>query len=453
MNIIVVGDGKVGLSITAQLSREGHNLTIIDSNPNVLETSVEQYDVMILHGNGASLPVLREAGAEKADLLIAVTSTDEVNMLTCILARRLGTRHTIARVRNPEYAEQLQFLREELGLSMTVNPELAAAAEAYHILQFPSFLRRETFAKGLVEIVELRVGPDSRLRDIPLNRMQQAMSVKTLVCAVERQGKAFIPGGDFVLQEGDKIHVTAAAGDLARLVSLLGLTNQKIHSCMIIGGSRIAYYLAAMLLKSHISVKVIEQSRARCEELSNLLPKAVIIHGDGNRQRLLLEEGLRETDALVTLTGMDEQNIILSLYGSHEGVGKVITKISQTEYYPVIQDMGIESVISPKALSATEVVRYVRAMANATGGSVVAMTELADGQVEALEFLATPDILHLNRPLSETPIRKDILIACIIRHGKNLIPQGNDSLQEGDGVIVISPRGLAITNLDDIFEK
>lgn len=453
MDIIVVGDGKVGLAITAQLSREGHNLTIIDPNSNALEISVEQYDVMALHGNGASLPVLREAGAEKADLLIAATSTDEVNMLTCILARRLGTRHTIARVRNPEYAEQLHFLRDELGLSMTVNPELAAATEAYHMLQFPSFLRRETFAKGRVEIVELRISADSHLRDIPLHRMQQAVSVKTLVCTVERDGKVFIPGGDFILREGDKIHVTAASGDLVRLINRLGLANHKIHSCMIIGGSRIAYYLASMLLKSRVSVKIIEQNKARCEELSDLLPKAMIIHGDGNRQGLLLEEGLRETDALITLTGMDEQNIFLSLYGRHEGVGKVITKISQTEYYHVIQEMGIDSAISPKVLSATKVVRYVRAMANATGGSVVTMTELADGQVEALEFLATPSTLHLNRPLADTPIRKDILVACIIHNEKSFIPQGIDSIREGDGVIVVAPSKLAITNLNDIFEK
>lgn len=453
MDIIVVGDGKVGLAITAQLSREGHNLTIIDSNSNVLESSVEQYDVMTLHGNGASLPVLREAGAETADLLIAATSTDEVNMLTCILARRLGTGHTIARVRNPEYAEQLHFLREELGLSMTVNPELAAATEAYHILQFPSFLHRESFARGRVEIVELRVSSDSRLRDIPLSRMQQAVSVKALVCAVESQGKVFIPGGDFVLREGDKIHVTAASGDLVRLINHLGLVNHKIHSCMIIGGSRIAYYLASMLLKSRVSVKIIEQNKARCEELAGLLPKAIIIHGDGNRQRLLLEEGLGETGALVTLTGMDEQNIFLSLYGRHEGVGKVITKISQTEYYHIIQEMGIESAISPKVLSATQVVRYVRAMANAKGGSVITMTELADGQVEALEFLATPNTLHLNTPLAEVPIRKDILIACIIHNGKTLIPQGSDCLRDRDGVIVVAPSELAITDLNDIFEK
>lgn len=453
MDIIVVGDGKVGFAITAQLSREGHNLTVIDSNPNVLENSVEQHDVMTLRGNGASLPVLREAGAEKADLLIAAASTDEINMLTCILARRLGTRHTIARVRNPEYAEQMHFLREELGLSMTVNPELAAATEAYHILQFPSFLHRETFAKGRVEIVELRIGIDSPLRDIPLSEMHQTVSVKTLVCAVERKGKVIIPRGDFVFHEGDKIHVTAAPGDLTRLMNRLGLVNQKVHSCMIVGGSRIAYYLASMLLKSRVSVKIIEKDQARCEELSNLLPKAIIIHGDGNRQSLLLEEGLRETDALVTLTGMDEQNIFLSLYGKHEGVGKVVTKISQTGYYDIIQEMGIDSAISPKVLTATQVAGYVRAMANATGGSVMAMTEMANGQVEALEFLVTSKTLHLKRSLTEAPIREDILIACIIRKGRTLIPEGSDCLREGDGIIVVAPSELAVTDLNDIFEK
>ncbi len=452
MNIIVVGDGKVGLAIIAQLSREGHDLTVIDSNPNVLENSVEQCDVMVIRGNGASLSVLREAGADNADLLIAATSTDEVNILTCILARRLGTRHTIARVRNPEYAEQLHFLREELGLSMTVNPELDAATEAYRILQFPSFLRRETFAKGRVDLVELRVGADSSLKDISLNQLHKAAPVKALVCAVERGGEVFIPGGEFTLREWDKVYVTAASADLPRLINGLGLDNHKVRSCMIIGGSRIAYYLATMLLKSGVSVKIVESDAARCDELSDLLPNAIIIHGDGNRQRLLLEEGLKETDSLVTLTGMDEQNIFLSLYANHEGVRKVITKVSQNEYYNTIQEMGIGSIICPKALSATRVTRYVRAMANAIGGSVIAMTELADGRVEALEFLATNKTLHLNKPLTEAPIKPNFLIACIIRGGKTVIPQGSDCIKEGDGVIVIASGELAATDLNDIFE-
>ena len=453
MKIIVVGDGKVGLAITAQLAREGHNLLVIDSDSGTLERRAEEYDVMVMHGNGASLPVLRTAEAHNADLLIAATSTDETNILTCIFAKQLGARHTIARVRNPEYStEQLGMIRDGLGISMTVNPDLSAAEEVYHILQFPSFIARDTFARGRVEIVEIKIGRDSKLLDIPLKALYSIVDVKVLVCAVERKNTIYIPNGEFFLREGDNIYVTAATNDLVKLVNSLGIAKRKTKNVMLLGGSRIAYYLAAMLAKSGIGVKIIEKSKERCLELAELLPKAVIIHGDTDRQGLLLEEGIRETDALVTLTDLDEQNLFLSLYGVHVGVQTVITKVNQTEYAELIGDMGIESVISPKLLCATEIVRYARAMADTTGGSVITMHEMANGKAYALEFRATEKTSYLDTPLMQIPIRRSFLLACIIRDGKAIIPRGSDVIRQRDTVIVVSSSEEAVVDLNEIFE-
>jgi trk system potassium uptake protein TrkA len=452
VRIITVGDGKVGLAITAQLSREGHDLLVIDSNENVLKDSVAAYDVQVIQGNGASLPILREAGAGTADLLIAATSGDELNMLTCILAKRLGAKHTIARVRNPEYSEQLVMLREELGLSMAVNPELAAAREAYNILQFPSFISRDSFAKGRVVIVELKIAKGSKLCELPLRRLYTVVDAAVLVCAVERKGQAFIPNGDFILRENDTIYVTAASNHLIKLIAALDLARRRTRNVMIIGGSRIAYYLASMLLQNGVAVKIIERNASRCRELADSLPKAMVIEGDGNRQSLLLEEGLKEMDALVTLTDLDEQNIFLSLYGAHIGVPKNITKVNQTEYSDVIHAMGVESVISPKMLTATEIVRYVRAMAETVGGSVITMHEMVGGKVQALEFLASEKTRYLGKTLLETPVRKNILVACIMRKNRPLIPKGDDCIQKDDTVIVVATGDRAIVDLNDIFE-
>jgi trk system potassium uptake protein TrkA len=345
------------------------------------------------------------------------------------------------------------MLRDELGLSMTINPERAAARESYHLLQLPSFLARDTFAKGRVEIVELKISHGSRLCDIPLNQLYSIVDVKVLVCAVERRGGAYIPNGDFLLREGDKIHVTAATSDLLKLLRSLGITSHKVKDVMIIGASRIAYYLADRLLKSGVAVKIIERDAARCSDFSDRLPKAMVIHGDGNRQRLLLEEGLREMDALVTLTDMDEQNIFLSLYGKHVGVPMAITKVNQTEYMDVIEDMGIDSLISPKLLCATDIVRYVRAMSDTIGGGVITMHELAGGKVDALEFRVTAKTRYLDIPLTEAPIKKDILLACIIRRGRTIIPKGSDSIQADDTVIVVTSCESVMIDLNDIFEE
>jgi trk system potassium uptake protein TrkA len=451
MRIMIVGDGKVGLALTEQLSREGHDVTVIDSNPKVLEQSLETFDVMVVHGNGAAIATLQEAGAPEAHLIIAATSSDEINLLSCIVARKLGTQHTIARVRNPEYTDQLLLMREELGLSMTINPELAAAQEAYHLLQFPSFLKRDSFAKGRVEIVELCVDEGARLDGIPLSELYRIVKVKVLVCAVERGGQVYIPDGHFTLQAGDNIYVTADSQHLATLIKNLGLTTQKVRSIIIVGGSRIAYYLAQKCLKSGIDVKIIEQNHDRCRQLAELLPQATIIESDGSRQDILAAEGIQNADALITLTNIDEENLIISMYANHLGVPKVITKINRTEYIEVFRNMGVNCVVSPKALCSADIVRYVRAMDNAAGSSVITLHRIADDQAEALEFCADETTRYLGRPLSEIPTRSDVLIACITHNGKPIIPSGSDSFQAGDTVIVVTTAESTICVLNDIF--
>lgn len=452
MNIIIVGDGKVGAALAAQLSAEGHDVTIIDSDPQALSASAEQLDVMAVMGNGASMATLREAGADKADVLIAATSRDELNLLTCLTGRKLGAGHAIARVRNPEYSDQLVSMREELGLSLTVNPEQAAAEEAYQLLQFPSFLKREAFAQGKVEIVALPVAAGSRLAGIPLSKLYEIAGVNVLVCAVEREDGVHIPSGAFTLQEGDTIYVTAGIQDLARLVKNLGLVERRVKNLLIIGGSRIAFYLARRCIDSGISVKIIERDHARCVALAEAMPRATVIEADGARQDILLAEGLRDHDAVITLTGMDEENVVLSMFASHVGVPKVITKINRMEYADVFRRMGVGSIISPKGLCCTHIARYVRAMSSASGiDSVLTLHSIVDGQVEALEFLVGPEVRHQGERLMDIPLKEEILIAGITHEGQTSIPRGDSAFTAGDTIVVVTAGGRTLSDLDDIF--
>lgn len=451
MKIVIVGDGKVGLTLTAQLSREGHDVVIIDNNAQVLRESVDQYDVLGILGNGASLQAQREAGVDKADLLIAATSADEVNLLCCILARKLGARHTIARVRNPEYAEQLRFLRSELGLSMTINPELAAAKEILSLLRFPAALQRDKFAKGRVEIIELKIQPGSLLDGALLNEMVHITKVKVLICAIERENEVVIPTGNFRLKAGDKIYVTGAANKLVDLVRRLGIVEQKIRNAVLIGGGRISQHLAQELLSDGVNVKIIEIDHKRCLELSEQLPRAQIIHADGTQPDILESENVAKADALVTLTNIDEENMVLSMYGSHLGVPKVITKINRMEYDKVFRSMGIDSIVSPKDLVCNDIVRYVRAMQNTLENTVLTLHRIVNGKVEALEFLAGEDTRYLNVPLRDIRLFPGILIASINRNGRVIIPGGNDVIQVGDTVIVVTTIDRMYHNLNAIF--
>ncbi|MCI8622496.1 MAG: Trk system potassium transporter TrkA [Provencibacterium sp.] len=452
MRIVIVGDGKVGVTLTARLSQEGHDLVIIDNDKRVLRETVEKYDVLGVVGNGASLTVQQEAEVGASDLLIAATSMDEVNMLCCIVGRKLGVRRTIARVRNPEYTDQLGFLKEDLGLSMTINPERTAAMEILNLLRFPAALKRETFAKGRAEIIELKLRPGSPLNGLYLHDLIKLAKVQVLVCAVERGDQVYIPTGQFRLEEGDSIYVTGAAQNLASLVRKLQIMERKVRSVTMIGGSRIAFYLASALSMDGADVKIIEIDEKRCKELANLLPHARIIHADGAQPDILAGENFANSDALVTLTNIDEENMVLSMYGSQMGIPKVITKINSVEYNDIFRNLGVESMVSPKNIVCNDIVRYVRAMQNTSEDSVVALHRIVHDKVDALEFLATDETLGLGVKLRDLRLKPNVLLACLSRSGKVIIPNGNDFIKRGDSVIVVTPSDNIFRNLNEIFE-
>ena len=451
MKIIIAGDGKVGLALTRQLLHEGHEVTIIDSNPGVLQANMYQYDVLAVQGNAATMDALRQAKVEQADLLIAATSADEINLLCCLAGKKMNSRlHTIARVRNPDYTEQLFAMREELGLSMTINPELSAAREIFHLLQFPSFLHRDSFGKGRVEIVGLRVDEGSRLEGAALHQLYQIAKVKVLVCVAVRGGQAIIPSGSFVLQKGDRLFVTARAVNLAQLIKNLGISKQKVRDVILVGGGHISFYLAQRLLDAKVRVKIIEQNPERARFLAEHLPGASVVLGDGSSQSLLASEGLAGADALVTLTGMDEENIVLSMYGHSQGVSKVVTKVNRLEYSNMFVDLGVGSMVSPKELCSALITRYVRGMQN-KAGQILALHTIAEGNAEAMEFRVDRTVLHRGVPLKDVPLRAGVLISCITRGGQTIIPDGSSSFDVGDTVVVVTTLESPFRQMNDLF--
>ena len=451
MNIIIAGDGKVGSMLTRQLSGEGYDITIIDNNPRVLETSVERYDVIGVHGNCASMGVLLQAGVKDADLLIAATSHDEVNLLCCTTAHALNPKlHTIARIRDPEYTEQIYRMRNIFGLSMVINPESQAATEIERLLKYPGFLRRDTFAKGKTEIVELRVDAGSKLCNVRLMDLRSIVKCSVLVCAVLREGTAIAPRGDFVLREGDRIFVTALSENLTTLLKNLGILTRRVRKVTLCGGGRISYYLANRLKKSGIGIQIIEKDYARCQELCELLPEADIIHGDISEQDLLESQGLGQTDALVSLTGLDELNMIVSLYASSRSVPQVITKLGHMGNRAVIDSLSLGSVICPRDLVCSNIVRYVRAMQNQTGAAI-SVHAIADGQVEAMEFLVDEHTRNCGKPLKEIRLKPNVLMVTIAHSGVTQIPNGDSQFRQGDTVVVVTNRREVIRQLNDIF--
>ena len=451
MNIIIAGDGKVGSMLTRQLSSEGHAITVIDSDSAVLQQSVERYDVISVHGNCASMDVLLQAGVKDADVLIATTNADEVNLLCCTTAHALNTGlHTIARIRNPEYKEQIYRMRDVFGLSMVINPENRAAAEIERLLKYPGFLRRDTFAKGKTEIVELRVDSGSKLCNVSLMEMRNIVKCQVLVCAVLRDGSAIAPKGDFVLREGDRIFVTALSQNLTTLLKNLGLLTRRIRDVVICGGGKISYYLANRLEKSGISVRIIEKDYNRCRELCELLPGTDIIHGNVREQDLLESEGIADADALVTLTGMDELNMIVSLYGTSRNVPQVITKLSHTGNRSAVGNLDLGSTVCPRELVCSHIVRYVRAMEHQTGAAI-SVHAIADGQAEAVEFLVDEHTRNCNKPLKEIKLKPNVLVVSISHGADTEIANGNSSFRQGDLVVVVTNGREPIHQLNDIF--
>ena len=451
MDIIIAGGGKVGLTLIAQLAAEGHNLTIIDENNDVLETAVERYDAIAVQGNCASMETLQRAGIHEAELVIAATGADEVNLLCCMTAHGMNEKvHTIARIRNPEYADQVMKMRDVFPLSMTVNPEKQSAMEIERLLKFPGFLRRESFAKGRTQIVELRVEPGSKLCNISLADMGSVVKCRVLVCAVLRSGQAVAPSGNFVLREGDRIFVTAPTADLATLLKNLGIITRRVRSVLICGGGRVSYYLAKQLEDDKMTVKILERDYDRCVSLATRLPKASVIHGDCCSHATLESQGIGSCDAVVTLTGMDETNMVVSLYAESQNVPQIITKLSRGENASIANAMSLGSIIVPRELCSNHIVRYVRAMENQVGAAV-SVHAIADGQVEAVEFLVDAGTKNCGVPLKNMKLRPNVLVVSITHGTQTQIPGGDSVFTEGDTVVVVTSGRGVLQNINDIF--
>ena len=456
MNIIIIGCGKVGLTLTKQLLDEGHAITVIDTDPDVIESITTSLDVMGVVGNGASYLIQQEAGIESADLMIAVTESDELNLLCCLIAKKAGDCHTIARVRNPVYNKEISFLKESLGLTMIVNPDSAAATEISRILRRRSVLDINPFAKGRVEMLKIRIDENSPLIGLPLYELPKKLRCEVLICVVERGSQISIPDGNFVLAEGDLISFLATPQNASAFLKKAGLRSNGVRDCMIVGGSKGAYYLADQLINHGIAVKIIEKNRQRCEELGILLPKAVIINGDGTDQSLLLEEGLEYIDSFVTMTDVDEENIVLSLFAHTKSSAKIVTKVNRLNFDGVIDSLDIGTTIYPKNTTAEYVIRYVRARQNSLGSNVETLYRIIENKVEALEFIIREPSGVTDTPLEELGknrrLRDHILIGCIIRQGKSIIPRGSDKILVGDTVVLVS--GVpGLTDIKDILRK
>ncbi|MDD4773148.1 MAG: Trk system potassium transporter TrkA, partial [Eubacteriales bacterium] len=380
MRIIIIGCGKIGLTLTESLVKENHDITVVDTDGVTVDETVDTYDVIGVAGNGANYNVQLEAGARNADLLIATTSADEVNMLCCLVAKKLGAKNTVARIRDPEYSKQFVFMLDEMGLDMVVNPEYEAASEISRALRFPSAINVDTFSKGRVDLAELKITPDSLLAGRKLSELSRRFRTKILVCAVNRDSDVIIPSGDFSLREGDRIHFTASHGELDSFFKAAGVYKHKSRNVIVIGGGRIAVYLALQLLETRISVKIIESSEKRCAELSELLPGAKVICGDGTDHHVLAEENIRGADACVAITGIDEENIIISLYAKSNDVAKVITKLNRPSMLEIAANLGLDSVISPKQITATRILRYARALSNSEGSDMLTLYRLVNNR-------------------------------------------------------------------------
>ena len=437
MRLIIVGAGKVGATLVEKLSMENHDLVIVDKNPQQIEFLLNKYDVQAICGGGSDRNVLMEAGADKADFLIACTSRDELNILCCMLAKKMGTKYTVARVREPEYFSEVEYMSEELGLDMLFNPEYRTAQEIAKVLKFPSAINMESFAGGTVSMVELKITTGNPIIGRQIADIIREYEVKVLFGLVVRGGKVYIPKGDFVIEEGDRVHITATESALATFSKKIHIFKQKAKSVFIIGGGRIAYYLAKELCDNGVDVKIIERKEDRCVQLSEDLPRATILHGDGTDQELLDEEGLGQSDACVTLTGMDEENVIISLYAMSKKLDKVVTKVDRPTVGHMVKNLGLETVLSPRTIIANNIIRFVRATQSGSDGGIINLYKLND-KVEALEFNIPDDFEYLNIPLKDLKIKQNFLVCGVVREEEYIIPTGDTVLMAGDTVLIIT---------------
>lgn len=451
MKIIIVGCGKVGTTLAEQLNRENHDITLIDTNEEAIQNISDSADVMGVTGNGAVYQVQMEAGIQDADLLIATTNSDELNMLCCLIAKKAGNCHTIARIRNPEYSSEIRYIREELNLSLAINPELAAAREIARLLRFSSAIKIEPFAKGRIELLKFLIPEHSLLNDMRVMDVVNRLKSNVLICVVERGNDVVIPDGNFVMKKGDKISFIASHQESADFFKKAGVDNNIVKSAMFVGGGKLTHYLCRLLEDTKIKIKIIERDEERCRQLSELLPKAMIIHGDGTDEQLLLEEGIRQTEAFASLTGFDEENIMLSLYASSQSKAKLITKVNKIAFENVINSLNIGSLIQPKMLTAEIILQYVRAMQNSMGSSnIETLYKIAADKAEALEFRVKEGSPILGIPLEKLKLIDNLLVACINRGGTIITPRGKDTVEAGDTVIVVTTH-TGLNDLTDIL--
>lgn len=451
MQIIIVGCGNVGTTLAEQLSKEGHNITVVDRVSEKVERVANECDVMGIVGNGGSFNVQNEAGVAEADLLIAVTASDELNLLCCLIAKKAGDCHTIARVRNPIYNKEITYIREELGLSMIINPEHAAALEISRLFKFPSAIKVDTFAKGRVELMKCKVPEHSSICNQSLIDISNQLRCSVLVCAVERGEEVYIPDGKFIVKANDIISIVAPPKHAVRFFKKIGLETNRIRRVMVVGGGETSFYLTQMLIIMGMEVTVIEKDKERCRELSELLPKALVIHGDGTERNLLQEEGLEQMQAFVSWTSMDEENVMLSLFARHVSKAKVVTKIHRIAYDEIISKMDLGSVLYPKHITAEYIIRYVRAMQNSIGSNVETLYQLIEDKVEALEFYVGRNSPVIGIPLKDLELKSNLLICCINRRGTIITPGGQDTIEAGDTVVVVTTN-TGFQDLKDILK-
>lgn len=451
MKIVVIGSGKLGYSIASKLADEGHDIAVIDNNEHALGTSLKNNDISGMLGNGIDRSVLEEIGVPESQVVISVTQSDEVNIISSILAKKLGATNTIARIREPEYALGMDLIRPEMGNGMNVNPELEAAEEISRIFRFPSALKIDFFARGRVEMIEFAVSETSSLVGVRLADFSARFKAKVLICAVLRENQVFIPDGDFVIAAGDRLTVTGTPKDVNQFFKKTGYTNKKVKSVMIVGGGRIGYYLARILQDMGMDIKILENDRARCEKLADLLPKVTVVHCNGTEQEALVDENIDEVDGLAALTGLDEENVIISMFAQSQGVSKVVTKINHITFGGILEKAGIDCVVTPHAITTGNVCRYIRALENSEDSSFETLISLVGGRAEGIEFHVGKNFVGNHIPLKDLKLKKDILIAIIIRNSKIVYPTGNDMILPGDAIVIVTTRS-GINEISDILQ-
>lgn len=452
MKIIIVGCGKIGSTIARELNDEGHHIVVIDKNPQAVENLTGSIDIMGITGNGASFEILQEAEIENADLIIAVTGADELNIYCCLLARSAGVRHTIARVRNPEYTNDLPRIKDILGLSLSINPELICAREMDRLLKFPGAIEIDTFAKGIVELIKINVPENSFLSNVQVKSTAHFFKGKVRICTVERNGETFIPNGDFVIHSDDKISLLASSSDATKILKKLSLLSSRSRSVVILGGSKTAFYLADYLIRAGVKVKIIEKNKERCEVLAERLHDAVIINGNCMDLDLMTAEGVENANGIVALMNNDEENILISLYLRKISDAKIITKINNESFGSIVDSLKLDSIINPKRLAGEQIAKYVRSMQNSLGSSVETLYNISENNdVEALEFRVKEESWVTGIPLKDLKLKDNLQIACINRNGRIIRPSGLDTIELHDTVIVVT-KYTGLSKLEDILK-